>query len=69
MSLRPDDSCIHKLLEITCDIFSSFDCNPTLEIRDVFLDMTNAFDMVWHYGLLFRLKLKFISINCKLFKW
>ena len=29
-----------------------FDCNPTLELRSVFLDISKAFDKVWHEGLL-----------------
>ena len=43
---RPSDSCIYQLLAITHDIFSRFDCNPTLETRGVFLDISKAFDRV-----------------------
>ena len=35
--------------------FLSFDCNPTLETRVVFLDISKAFEKVWHKGLLFKL--------------
>ena len=42
----PSDSCIYQQLAITWDIVSSFDCNPTLETRSVFLDISKAFDRV-----------------------
>ena len=50
----PGDSCILQLLEITHLIYKSFDSN--LETRGIFLDMSKAFDKVWHNGLLFKLK-------------
>ena len=51
---RPKHSCFYQL-SITHNIFLSFDCNPTLEIRVVFLDISKAFEKVWHKGLLFKL--------------
>ena len=56
---RPDDSCINQLLSITHEIYQSFDDN--LEVRAVFLDISKAFDKVWHKGLIFKLKQNGIS--------
>ena len=53
---RPNGSCIHQLIAITHNIFSAFDANSSLEICGVFLDLSKAFDRVWHGGLLYKLK-------------
>ena len=58
---RPTNSCINQLLVITHEIFEAFDCNPSLEVRSVFLDISKAFDKVWHEGLLYKLKSMGIS--------
>ena len=52
----PGDSCIAHLLSIIDEIQTSFDSNPPANVRGVFLDVSKAFDKVWHKGLLFRLK-------------
>ena len=39
---------------ITHEIFEAFDGNTTLEVRSVFLDISKAFDKLWHDGLLFK---------------
>ena len=51
---RPGDSCINQLLSITHDIFTSF--YNGLEVRRVFLDISKAFDKVWHDRLIYKLK-------------
>ena len=53
---RKGDSCINQLIAITHEIFHSFDVNPSLETRGVFLDISKAFDRVWHDGIIFKLK-------------
>ena len=60
---RPKDSCIYQLTESTHNTFSAFDCNPTLETRAAFLDISKAFDKVWHKHLLCKLKSMGISSN------
>ena len=62
---RPGDSCIHQLISITHNIHKSFDANPSQEVRGVFLDISKAFDRVWHDGLLY--KIKNFGIEGKLF--
>ena len=56
---RPSDSCINQLQ--SHEIFETFDCNLSLELRSVFLDISKAFDKVWREGLLYNLKSMGIS--------
>ena len=59
---QPGDSVTNQLICLVDSIHQSLDIN--LEVRSVFLDMSKAFDKVWHEGLLFKLKQN--GINGKL---
>ena len=61
LGFKPGHSCVNQLLSITHEIYQSFDNN--LEVRAVFLDISNAFDKVWHKGLIYKLKQNGISGN------
>ena len=56
---KPGDSCMNQLLSITHEIYSSFDGG--FEVRSVFLDISKAFDKVWHEGIIFKLQQNGIS--------
>ena len=51
---KPGDSCTNQLISITHEIYQSFD--DGFEVRGVFLDISKAFDKVWHDGLIYKLK-------------
>ena len=44
------------MLSIIPEIQTAFDENPTIDVRRVFLDISKAFDKVWHGDLIFKLK-------------
>ena len=58
---RPGDSTIYQLISITSDIYDSFEKYD--ETRAVFLDISKAFDKVWHEGLIHKLKWNGIAGN------
>ena len=60
---RLGDSCIHQLLSITHEIYKAFYTNPSLDVREPFLDLSKAFDRVWHDGLMYKLKILGICGN------
>ena len=51
---RPGDSCVHQLISIVHKVCNAFDANPSLEVRDVFLDICKGFDRVSHKALLYK---------------
>ena len=55
---KPGDSCINQLLSITHESFAM-----ELEVRSVFLDISKAFDKVWHDGIIYKLTQNGISGN------
>ena len=52
---RHSDSIINQMISITHTIFQAFDCNPPLDVRSVYLDISKAFDRVWYDGLIYKL--------------
>ena len=60
---RPGDSTVNQLISITHTIFKAFDCNPPLDVRSVYLDISKALDRVWHDGLIYKLKRCGVSGN------
>ena len=55
-SFRPSDSCEYQLLWIVHDLNKSFDYNTPLEVREIFLDISKAFDRVWLDRLIYKIK-------------
>ena len=53
---RPGDSTTNQLSYLVNEIHQSFENPKSLEVRAVFLDISKAFDKVWHDGLIFKLE-------------
>ena len=65
---RPGYSTVNLLISLTHTKFEAFDCNPPLDVRSVYLDISKAFDRVWHDDLIYKLKLCGVSGNLSLVK-
>ena len=48
----PGDSFITQLLSKIFEIQTAIDENPTVDVRGAFLDISKAFDKVWHDGIM-----------------
>ena len=52
----PGNSCKHHLVSVTHEKYASFDANPSLEVRGVFLDINKDFGQEWYEGLICKIK-------------
>ena len=56
---KTGDSCINQIISITHEIYKLFD--DGYEVRGVFIDISKAFDIIWHQGLPYKLRQNGIS--------
>ena len=55
VSFLPGDSCISQLPLFVHEVNLSFDCSPVIDVTAVFINISKAFDKVWHQGLTVKL--------------
>ena len=58
---KPGDSCVNQLVSIEHKSYKSFD--QGCEVRGVFIDISKAFDKMWHDSIIFNLIHNGISGN------
>ena len=58
---RPGDSTTNQLIDLVNDIHRAFDSTKSLEVRAIFLDLSKAFDKLWHDGLIFKMRQNDVS--------
>ena len=58
---KPGNSRINQLLSITRELYQP--SNEGFDVCSVFLNISKAFDKVWHDGIIFKLKQNGISGN------
>ena len=58
---RPGDSTTSQLIDLVDEILHAFDNTQSLEVRAIFLDISKAFDKVWHDGLIFKMRQNGVS--------
>ena len=58
---RPGDSTTSQLMDLVDEIHHAFDNTQSLEFRAIFLDISKAFDKVWHDGLIFKMRQNGVS--------
>ena len=63
LGFHPGDSTTNQLLYLLDEIHQAFDSTKSLEVRAIFLDISKAFDKVWHDGFIFKLEQNGISGN------
>ena len=61
LGFRPGDSTTNQLIDLVNDIHRAFDSTKSLEVRAIFLDISKAFDKVWHDGLIFKMRQNGVS--------